>query len=602
MKDFWERIGEEVLVADGAMGTMVYDRGVPKGHCYDELNLSNPELIKEIHGEYIAAGAELIETNTFGANEYVLGKYYGLADKAYEINVKGARIAQDMARRSVASKPVFVAGSIGPITRPLESTEKLTTSEIERVFELQISALAEGGVDIILFETMASLDELICGFKAAKRICGFPVICQLSFATDGRTIQGISPVEAGSSLADEGVRIMGTNCGIGLQSVYEAIKRMGHVTNAILSVQPNAGQASFSGSSRSFVYPASPDYFAEYAKKYVDAGVAIIGGCCGTTPAHIRAVREAIQHKRPKSRKIVDVSTRKSTVAVHSSRGIPETQLQSRLKQEFVLSLEIDPPKGTDCQKEIKAAQRFRQLGGDCVNISDNPMARLRMSPIPLAHLIQEKADIDIILHFTCRDRNLLGIQSDLIGAHAMGIQNILALTGDPPSVGDYPFATAVFEIRSDGLIEIMNLLNHGKDWLGNPVTQATSFFVGVASNLDDPEGARKKIEKGAGFVQTQPVFEMGTLKVFVDALKDTGVPVIAGVLVLASLRHARFIQNEVPGISIPDAIMKRMESGKENEGVAVAREVLQQMRGVCQGACIMLPFGKYDLVEQLLE
>jgi homocysteine S-methyltransferase len=377
---------------------------------------------------------------------------------------------------------------------------------------------------------------------------------------------------------------------------------MGHVTEAILSVQPNAGQASFSSSSRSFVYPASPEYFAEYARKYVDAGVAIVGGCCGTTPAHIGAVREAIPHRRPKPRKVVDVSVQGSRAAVRSPHGVPETDLQLRLRKEFVLSLEIDPPKGTDFRKEIDAAQRFKELGGDCVNVADNPMARLRMSPIPLAHLIQEKAGIDVILHFTCRDRNLLGIQSDLIGAHAIGIQNILALTGDPPSVGDYPFATAVFEIRSDGLIEIMNLLNHGRDWLGNTVTQATSFFVGAASSLNDPEGARKKVEKGARFIQTQPVFEIETLKTFVNPLKELDAPIVAGVLVLASLRHARFIQNEVPGISIPDAVMKRMESGKENEGIAVAREMLQQMRGVCEGACIMLPFGKYDLVEQLLE
>lgn len=602
--DFWERIKSGVIVADGAMGTMLYNRGVPKGHCYDELNLSNPELIKGIHAEYISAGAEIIETNTFGANEYILGKYYDLAKKVREINIKGAQIAKEVA----GPRKIYVAGAIGPITRPLETGEKLSDSEIEELFKTQILALVEGGVDLIIFETFSSLDELIKGFKVAKSLVAsgnkvhLPIICQLSFSSEGRTILGTDPVEAATKLGELGVKIMGANCGIGPASVYEAITRMGHVCDAILSVQPNAGQPSFSGE-RKFMYPATPEYFAEFAKKYVDAGVSIIGGCCGTTPAHITAIRTAVEHKRPRTRKVVSPVGAVRELPLQAKRSKFLSPLQQKLDAgEFILSMEIDPPKGTSFEDELNAAQSFKQLGGDCVNIADNPMARLRMGALPLAYIIKQKADIEVILHFTCRDRNLLAIQADLIGAHAIGIQNILALTGDPPSVGDYPFATAVFEIRSEELIEIMNSFNQGRDWLGNQITERTAFFVGVGAKLDEIERTKKKISKGAKFIQTQPIFDIEELRNFVRSIHEcAGIPIIASILVLANPRHAQFIRNEVPGIFIPDSVIKRMEKGTQDEGVIIAHELLQQVKEICQGACLMLPFGKYDLLTQIL-
>ncbi len=590
--DFWERIKGRVLVADGAMGTLLYERGVPKGHCYDELNLSNPTLIQEIHKAYLDAGAELIETNTFGANEYILSKYYDLGEKSKEINYRGAKFAREVAQDKL------VAGTVGPITRPLESWEKLQSSEIKEIFTSQILALLEGGVNIIILETMASIDELILGFRAARAVCDLPIICQLSFAEDGRTILGVDPVEASIRLDKEGVQIMGVNCGIGPQSVYESIRRMGQGTQAILSAQPNAGRASWTG--EKFVYPATPEYFADYAKRYVSSGVSIIGGCCGTTPAHISAVKEAVKSLSPKPRRVVHIDVGTSLKPTPTGRDEVASPLQQMLKEKFVLSLELEPPKSTNVEKELLTAKTFKNLGGDCVNISDNPMARLRMSPIPLAHIIQDKVDIEVILHFTCRDRNLLAIQSDLIGMFALGIQNILALTGDPPSVGDYPFATAVFEINSEGLVEIINSLNNGTDWLGNPIPNPTSFFVGVAGSLKGLSRTKKKVSKGAGFIQTQPIFDIDNFQKFISEFPD--IPVIAGILVLGSLRQAEFIQNEVPGIVIPDPIMERMKKGATNEGAIIARELLQELRKFSNGACIMIPGGKYELIEDVLK
>ncbi|MBI4721623.1 MAG: bifunctional homocysteine S-methyltransferase/methylenetetrahydrofolate reductase [Candidatus Stahlbacteria bacterium] len=601
--DFLERLAEGVIVADGAMGTMLYNRGIPKGHCYDELNLSHPSLIKEIHNEYIEAGAEIIETNTYGANEHILGKYYDLAERTREINISGAQIAREVVDKIISTNKtgakIFVAGAIGPITRPLESAEKLTSSQMQGLFKSQICALIEGGIDLIIFESMASLDELICGFKVAKEICDLPIICQLVFTADGRTILGTGPVEAALKLEAAGAKIIGTNCGIGPHTVYEVITRMGHVSNAILSAQPNAGQASFSKGI--FIYPATPEYVAEYAKKYVSAGVSIIGGCCGTTPAHIAAIKHAVEGKKPKPRKVIQFIGTGVKRQADIPKGKIISPLHQKLKEKFVTTLEIDPPKGTNFENELTAVQNFKQLGGDAVNIADNPMAKLRMSAISLAFLIKQKVDIDIILHFTCRDRNLLAIQSDLIGAHAIGIQNILALTGDPPAVGDYPFATAVFEIKSDGLIDIMNSLNQGRDWLSNPITEPTSFLIGVGTTLDDIERTKKKIDKGIGFIQTQPVFNIEGFKNFVSAFKGKDIPIIAGIFVLANLRHALFIHNEVPGISIPESIMKRMEDGCPNEGIIIARELLQQVKECCQGVCLMLPYGKYELINQIM-
>ncbi len=600
--NFWERIKQGVLIADGAMGTLLYEQGIPKGHCYDELNLSNPKLIREIHKAYLDAGAEIIETNTFGANEYILSKYYDLGKKSKEINYKGAKIAKEMCRGNSRTAPIFVAGGVGPITRPLESWEKLKSSEIKEIFTSQILALLEGGVDLIILETMASLDELVLGFQAAKAICKLPIICQLSFTEDGRTILGTDPVEAAIRLDEEGVQIMGINCGIGPQSVYESIQRMGHITQAILSAQPNAGRANWTG--EKFVYPATPEYFADYAKRYVNSGVSIIGGCCGTTPAHISAIKNAVGSLTPKPRKVtqINVKTRvKPILKINENKT--HSSLQKKLKENFILSLEIEPPKSPSLEKELLVAKNFKTLGGDCINVSDNPMARLRMSPIPLAHIIQDNVDIDVILHFTCRDRNLLAIQSDLIGMHALGIHNILALTGDPPSVGDYPFATAVFEINSEGLVEIINSLNQGTDWLGNPISAPTSFFVGVASSLDGLAHTKKKIDKGARFIQTQPIFDIENFQKFVGAVREPpNIPVIAGILVLGSLRQAQFIQNEVPGITIPDSIMDRMQKGASNEGVFIARELLEELRKFSNGVCIMIPGGKYELVEEILK
>ncbi|MDI6840533.1 MAG: bifunctional homocysteine S-methyltransferase/methylenetetrahydrofolate reductase [bacterium] len=593
--DFLSLLNERIIVADGAMGTMLYAMGVPKGHCYDELNLSKPKLVKEIHQAYIDAGADLIETNTFGANSYILGKYYDLDKKTADINYMGAKIARKVCRDKL------VAGAVGPITRPIEAAERLSLSEIHSIFKEQITALANGGVDLIILETMSSIDELIQGFLAASEVCNLPVICQLSFVHDCKTILGIDPVEAANALEKAGAHIMGANCGTGPQVVYEAVRRMGHVTDAFISALPNAGLASFSQGK--FVYPATPEYFAAYSKKYVDAGVSIIGGCCGSTPTHIAAISNVVKGMRPKPRKIVRVEVKTECRGLINQTHISEvtSPLQQKLKEKFILSLEIDPPRCIDFDKELNAAQNFKAMGGECVNVSDTPMARLRMSPISLAHIIKHRVDIDVILHCTCRDRNLIAIQSDLIGAYSLGIRNILALTGDPPSVGDYPFAAAVFEITSDKLIEIINSLNRGVDWLGNPIGKPTSFFIGVAGKLNEPERVKEKAMKGIGFIQTQPVFDIKEIQSFVKEVAELHIPVITGILPLVSVRHAEFIQNEVPGITIPDKVMKRMRDGAADEGVKIAHELFDEIKLICNGVCIMPPFGKYELVEKII-
>lgn len=611
--NFWERLKEGVIIGDGAMGTQLYEKGISKEHCYDELNLSNPKIVQEIHRSYVDAGAEIIETNTFGANSYILGKYYDLAGKTKEINAKGVKIAKEACkvRSKGASMPRFVAGSIGPITRPYESKEQLSLSEKNEIFKEQISVLVEAGVDIIIFETMSDIEELIQGYKAAKDLCNLPIICQLTYHRDGKTLLGIDPVTATIKLKETGVSIMGANCGSGPQDVYEAVSRIGHTTDATLSAYPNAGLPRFLHGK--FLYPASPEYFAEYAKKYVNIGVSIIGGCCGSTPEHIKAIANTVKYKTPKPRKIVQsVSSSVNSVGqtfLSVNNNTPKTsllhpplqsrtKLQEQLDKKFILSLEIDPPRGINFEKELNAAYHFESIGGDCVNISDNPMARLRMSGVSLASIIKQKTNLDVILHYTCRGRNLLTIQSDLLGVHALEIRNVLALTGDPPSIGDYPFASASYDVTSKELVEIIASLNRGVDWIGSPLLSATAFCVGIAGNLEEPEFTIEKIRKGANFIYTQPIFDLKKLENFT---KTVHIPVVAGLLPLVSLKHAEFIRNEVPGITIPDTIIERIGKGAEDEGIKIAKELIQEMRKICNGVCIMPPFGRYEIVEKII-
>lgn len=588
MLDFRERIKKGVLIADGGMGTMLYSLGVPKGHCYDELNLSNPDIVKTVHRSYIEAGAELVETNTFGANRFILEKYYDLGNKVRDINYRGAKIA-----RAAAGKSRFVAGAVGPLTRPYESTLTPLKEERLEIFKDQILPLIEGGVDIIIFETMADIEELKDAISALREINKkFPFIAQLSFMDDGKTLLGVDAVLAARELT--AVEIIGANCGSGPRGLYRTVKRMSHATDAILSVQPNAGYPGFVNGK--FIYPATPEYFAEYARRFVNIGVTILGGCCGTTPEHIRCVKEAVSIMRPGPRKLVTIKMPKK---VKRKEVAISTSLKSKLKKKFVYTMEIDPPRGVQLDKELAMARLFKELGGDAINIADNPMAKLRMSPIPLAHYVRNEIGLDCILHFTCRDKNILALQSELLGAHVLGIQNILALAGDPPSVGDYPFAVAVFEITAKELVGMIHSLNKGYDRLGNPLLGHTNLFVGIASPIKDVEPQRiwEKINVGAGFIQTQPVFDIDLLRKFISF--NFGIPVIAGLLPLHSIRQAEYFANEVPGIYIPEEIIKRMRKGEN--GIDIAREHLSEIEKLCQGVCIM-PGRRYEIIRELMK
>ncbi len=605
MRDFRGYIEENILLGDGAMGTEFYRRGVARGHCYDELNISNPALVEEIHRDYISAGARLIETNTYGANRHILGKYYDLADSADEICERGAKIA----RSAVSWRDIFVAGSLGPITRPFETEESLSDDEISAVFSSQIKALIVGGVDVLILETFANLKEILIALKTAKSISSeIAVICSMSYVEGARTVTGVAPQESARRLIDAGADVIGANCGTGPRGVFEALRALAIDENMFISAIPNAGMPTFTDGR--FEYESEPEYLAHYAKKYAGFGVRIIGGCCGTTPKHISAMSVALEGKSPQPVRKVAIVKEQPDIQQPSYKREP-TNFEEKISNSFVYTMEIDPPRGTDAGDLIDAARRFKDLGGDAVNVSDIPMARLRMSALPLAAEIRRKAEIDVILHVTARDRNLIAIQSDLLGAHALGINNILALRGDPPSIGDYPFATGVYDITSEGIVSVISAFSHGVDRLGVEIDSPADFFVGTAVNQNSSRFERElarlddKIAVGAGFIQTQPVFDIEKLKAVTDYVGGSA-KVIASLMILRSSRHAEFLHNEVPGISIPKKIRSRFEkiSGENarQEGIDIAMELLGQIRQVSDGVCFMPPFGKYEIVEKLLK
>jgi homocysteine S-methyltransferase len=600
MKSFAERLAEKrVVIVDGAMGTMLYSLGVPKGHCYDELNLSNPSLVASVHKAYAEAGAEIIETNTFGANRAILEKYYDLGSKTFDINYQGARIARE------ACPDCIVAGSVGPNTRPLESRDKPSPSEQSAIFFEQMNALVEGGADIIILETMSNLNEALIGFEAAQKVKkDLPVIVSFSFSADGRTVTGFDSATVSKALRKAGVKIIGANCSSGPQAVYGAIQKMTAFAPGYLSAMPNAGLPRFEQGR--LIYPHNPDYFAYYAERFARLGVALIGGCCGTTPEHIAAIARAVKGltvRKPKGKPVSHSDGRQ-----HRSCKVITTPFKVQAEKKFVVIVEMDTPKGTKLDKELAVAKELREAGADAVSISDSPMARVRMSPLPLAYRAKQEVGVEVILHITCRDRNILGLQADLLAISALGIDNVLALTGDPPSAGDYPFAVAVYELNALGLVEIAQKLNRGEDGLGNPLSSNSRFWIGIGANgtpadLDrELAGIKKKLKAGAGFIITQPVFDLEKFSVFLKTVKKFKVPVFAGVLPLTSHHQAEYLHNEVPGITIPKAIRERMkQKDSGEEGISIGREIISQLRNLVNGICIMPPLGRYQSVKELL-
>lgn len=612
---FLDRIARGPILCDGAMGTQLYARGVPFARCFDELNLSQPSLVQEIHRAYLAAGAEIIETNTFGANRFRLAMH-GLEGRVRDINLRGAKIAREA--REISGTPAFVAGSVGPSGRLFEPVGTLTPQAAHAAFKEQIEGLLEGGVDLLILETFSSLSEMREALLAAREVCDLPVIAQMSFNDETETPGGHGPEDVAAALEGLGAAVVGANCCVGPALTLTVLQRMRTAAHGKLSVQPNAGYPGYLGGR--FVYYASPAYFAGYARQFIESGATIIGSCCGTTPEHTAAMAEVLRQMDSSAPVRTQTHTALPSTAAESPQPAPaagQSTVRARLAADaFVVSVEIDPPKGANPAKALQGAAYLKELGVDCINIADSPMARVRMSGIGLAYLIQERTGLETIIHFTTRDRNLMGLQSDLLGAHAVGIRNVLALTGDPPRLGDYPSATAVYDVDSIGLIAILKRLNEGKDWAGNSIGQGTAFTIACALDmqrcLDNPkemERFRRKLEAGADFVMSQPIYDVAVLRRFLERYHEhygaLGRPLLLGVMPLQSSRHTEFLHNEVPGIAIPDAVRERMRKAGEHglqEGLAMAQDLLAAAQEHVQGAYLMPSFGRYEMVGELVK
>ena len=604
-ESFQARLDRGPLLADGAMGTMLYARGVPFDQCFDALNVDRPDLVTAIHREYIAAGAELIETNTFGANRFKLS-LHGLEDRVRATNVAGAAAAR--AAREASGRWVWIAGSIGPIGRPLAPLGTVKAGEARQAFAAQAKALAEGGVDLLIFETFSDLHELTEGVAAAKQVTGLPIIAQMTFTHEGKTLLGHTPAEIVARLEELGVAVIGANCSVGSQGVLEVMEQMVLVSRTPLSAMPNAGFPAYVNGR--IIYFSAPQYMADYARQMVELGVTVVGGCCGTTPEHIQAMREVLRTVEspppPRLRPRVTVPAPPPV-----ARPSPPTALAARLGRRFVLTVEVLPPRGTQEGPELEACQLLRQAGADTINVPDNPMARLRMSPWAMCLRIQTDVRMETVLHFTTRDRNLVRMQSDLLALHALGIRNILVLRGDPPQLGDYPSATAVSDVKPSGLIRLIKQFNEGHDLAGNDLGQATTFLVGAALNMGARDLDRElrvleqKLRAGVDFLCTMPIFEPATLDRVLDRIGPLPVPLLVGILPLHGLRHAEFLHNEVPGMVIPSALRDAFRAAPRNGrevGLRFAGELVAAIRPRVQGLYLIPSFGRYDRVLHLVQ
>jgi homocysteine S-methyltransferase len=606
--DLLDRLKRSPVLCDGATGTLLYAKGIFINRCYDELNCSQPELIKDIHHQYLQAGAEIIETNTFGANTFRLARH-GMENRVSEINQAGARLAREAAK----SFDAWVAGSVGPLGVRIEPLGKTSFEEARAAFRGQIAALVEGGVGLLMLETFGYVEELHQAILAARDVDPkVPVVAQVTIDEDGNCLDGSTPESFTSRIEAWGADVMGCNCSVGPVAMLDVIERVRALTSLPLAAQPNAGvPRSVEGRN---IYLCSPEYMASYARKFVAAGVRLVGGCCGTTPDHIRVMKSALRASEARAK--VVPSEVKGAAAVASA---PAVALEKRSRvgakiaaREFVTMVEIVPPKGTNIDKEIQGARFLKSVGVDAINIPDSPRASARMSNQALSLLVQQEVGMEAILHYTCRDRNVLCIQSDLLGASALGIHNLICITGDPPKMSNYPDATAVFDVDAIGLVNIVHNLNRGLDIGGNPIGAGTSFVIGVGANPGVPnieEEIRRfeyKVEAGAECAVTQPVFDLGLLENFLRRIEHCKIPVIAGIWPLVSVRNAEFMKNELR-VSVPDAILERMAKAKtpeaaREEGIAIAREMLIAVRDLVQGAQISAPSGRYPSAADVLE
>lgn len=616
------------LLADGAMGTMLHATGVPIDACFDALNLTDPDLISAVHRAYIAAGADIIETNTFGANRLRL-EPHGLAGKVTQVNKRAVKLARE--EREISGQSVLIAGSIGPTGRSVSAFSRTPVEEIRGVFREQAEALLEGGVDLLFIETMGNLEEMDAAVAAVRDTCDLPIVAMMTFGDDGSTLSGDLPRTVLRRLSDAGVNVVGGNCSVGPGRLLPVMQSLARDRNDVvdgdrihLACLPNAGWPTFVGS-RVF-YPSSPEYFADFAVDAIDAGVGLIGGCCGTTPDHIRAMREAIDARQqrqtgrtgevPLENAETTRPVRIAPIPIDLSVADEPTQLHQKLGQKFIVSVEIDPPKGFNPAKALAGARLLKDAGVDAINVADSPMARVRMSAMTLCYLIQHEVGIETIVHFTTRDRSLMGLQSELLGAHAVGVRNILALRGDPPSLGAYPDSTAVYDVDSAGLIGVIKRMNSGADSAGASIGRPASFTIACAvdptkPDIDDEvQRLHRKIVAGTHFIMSQPIYDMAVWSHFLDRYerafdtRDLGVPVLMGILPLQSSKHAEFLHNEVPGINPTDESRERMRrAGPDGrkEGIRMAQDLLLEAQSMVQGTYIMPSFGRYEVAADVI-
>ena len=607
--DFRQRIRKGPILCDGAMGTLldIYGSGERP---HEIQNIKHPELVARIHQEYIDAGAEIIETNTFSANRFRLSQFH-LQDRLKEINRTGVEIA-----RRVAGDRVYVAGSVGPTGKLLEPIGKVRLSEARDAFKEQIEVLLTAGIDLLILETFVSLHELDEAIAAAKELTSIPIVAQKAFAEDGSILSGSFPLEVVEHLLSKGVDVVGANCTVGPQRMFSIIRAM-YKDGVILSAQPAAGIPTFQDG-RS-VYHTTPEYLATYAKELLQSGVTLIGACCGSTPAHIKAMRRALDEMAdslPPTIAVSELSSKTRTV-VESEVSAPSAEVESRslfarnLGKKFLVTAELDVPRGLDMSSVMEGARYLHRCGLDAINLTDGARARLRMNSIALSFLVQRDVGIEAMTHMTTRDRNMIGLQAELLGAHLLGVRNILCITGDPTNIGDYPQATSVHDIDSIGLIRAAKAMNQGLDLMGNSLEQKTSFLIACAANplADnmDRESARLslKIEAGADVIFTQPMYEMRTLEQLVKRVEQWRIPIMLGILPLRSYRHAEFLHNEIPGMVIPETIRESLRSAGSKAsfmGVQVTKEFLQNAKHLVAGAYLMPPFRKYEVISQILE
>lgn len=587
-----------VHVVDGAMGTMLYDRGVFVHVCYDELNVSQPELVRDVHRAYLDAGADILETNTFGANPVKLSSF-GIDADTERLNAAAARLA-----REVAGDEASVVGAIGPLGIRIEPFGPTAREEAEGFFGRQVEGLLSGDVDGFILETFADIEELAAAFRAVRARSDLPVIAQMTIGESGVTAYGTDVETIAQRLTELGPDVLGLNCAVGPSAMLEAVERMAGLTDRPLSAQPNAGVPREVGDRR--IYLASPEYMARYARRFIEAGARFVGGCCGTTPEHIRRVREHVATVQPRSTPAVMTRAAVQAAAIASPPSMGERSAwgSALAGGRFVVSLETLPPRGWQTAPLLSSARELKAAGVDAMSLLDTPRAEGRMSVLSTAMVIEREVGLETVVHYTCRDRNMLGMLADLLGAAAMGLRNLLLVTGDAPTMGPYPDATAVFDIDSIGLTNVVHRLNHGLDPGDNPIGPPTRFVIGVAANHAAVDLERElsrfhwKVDAGAEFAVTQVVFDVERLTAFLERIRDYAIPVIASIWPLTSLRTAEFLANEVPGVFVPPAILERMRAAQQrgteaSEGHAIAREVLAAVRPLVQGVQLVAPFGQ---------